>query len=147
MFYPHNLQHWTIVSHHKNVCSTLNCWQCDNSDNITRQCNYRYTAMTSCAVFSRHYRSSTEADKYYIHQQSINITGTYMDIYWKYLCRVWIHSCVIALSPIGFSPDNCSTHLYTQKNCTVNRTETKAAASTGSISTGWSRNHITTIAT
>jgi len=32
-------------------------------------------------------------------------------------------------------------HLYTQKHCTVDRTETRGAASRGSISTGWPRKH------
>jgi len=38
-------------------------------------------------------------------------------------------------------------HLYTQKNCTVDRTETRGAASRGSISTGWPRKHNTILAT
>jgi len=36
-------------------------------------------------------------------------------------------------------------HLYTQKNCTVDSTETRGAASRGSISTGWPRKHITIV--
>ena len=165
MFYPHNLQHWTIVSHHKKVCSTFNYWQCDNSASITRQCNYRYTAMVSCAVIFFKALQIKHGSWWILH------TSTIMNQYNRniglhgYLLQVFMHTpcilCIqgvntlmcpsihswIAPSTIGFSPDNCLTHLYTQKNCTVNRTETKAAASTGSISTGWPRKHITTIAT
>ena len=75
MFYPHNLQHWTIVSHHKKVCSTFNYWQCDNSASITHQCNYRYIAMTSCAVIFFKALQIKHGSWWIIHTSTINKSG------------------------------------------------------------------------
>ena len=100
-------------------------------------------------IVSRHCTTSTEAEEYYTPQKLVNITGTYMiftvSIYAHTLYIVKHHvsrsirSWIIAPSTTSYHISNIAqiillAHLHTE-NCTIDRTETRGAASRGSIST------------